>query len=103
MLVCGFTKHFLGYYLNIWTWYCNNGNACSEVLNNSFKYVSMSDNLLVESIIEGMLFFIIGGPFIKYTNKYIIYFLIGFILHLMFEIIKIHHTFCKNKCKKRNN
>jgi hypothetical protein len=101
LLVCGFIKHFLGYYLNIWTWYCNNGNACFESLIKG-KYISSSKNLLVESVLEGLLYLLVGSLFIKTTNKIILFFGLGFSLHMIFEWLGIHHKFCKDKCNKRD-
>jgi hypothetical protein len=52
-------------------------------------------SLLIQSLFEGILFVIIGwiiGGWIK--RKYIIIFGIGFILHIIAEILNIHYRFC---------
>ena len=39
LLVCGFFKHFLGSSFGLWTWYCNNGEACLRVLSQDKYYI----------------------------------------------------------------
>jgi hypothetical protein len=102
LLVVGFLKHFLGYYLQFHKWYCNNGYACNnkkkEKETEKDRKITLF-HLIIESIIESLSFFIIGLllHIIIYDNLYLLYFLIGIILHLLSELFGFHKYFCKNK------
>uniref|UniRef100_A0A6C0KPM4 Uncharacterized protein n=1 Tax=viral metagenome TaxID=1070528 RepID=A0A6C0KPM4_9ZZZZ len=100
LLVVGFVKHFLGDFLGLHTFYCNNGEACVKVLNPSKKYISISKNLIIISVGESIMFLILGTIFRPFfPHKYIfLYFTIGAILHILAEKFKIHTFFCKNNC-----
>ncbi len=92
LFVVGFFKHFLGYYLKIQDYYCN---SC---MKNSKSLVSVRD-LIVESILEGGVFIILGlllKVFIE--NRWILMFLLGFLLHVIAEYVGVHKYFCKNRC-----
>lgn len=84
----GFLKHFLGYMLNIQTFYCNYGNACKSK-NKGKKIAKYSFS---ECIIEGLLYLFIGTT-ITYNS-----FIIGFSLHFIFELLNIHKYFCNTHC-----
>lgn len=101
LLVCGFFKHFLGSSFGLWTWYCNNGEACLKVLSPLLNYEANTNNLLRESIYESFLFLLVGSllSFIIPNNIYI-FFIIGLVLHIGSEKIGIHKSFCKTNCKK---
>ena len=58
LLVCGFFKHLLGSSFGLWTWYCNNGEACLKVLSQDQKYESNTLYLIRESIYESIIFLI---------------------------------------------
>lgn len=101
LLVVGFSKHFLGYVLQIHTWYCNNGYACIKSLNN--YYESKPLHLIRDSLLEAILFLVVG--FIlnslvprKLTNS-ILFFTIGVTLHIIFEKLLVHKYFCETRCK----
>lgn len=104
--ITGFLKHFLAYYLGLHSWYCKNGYSCkfiynsdTNINNNNNKKISKNNYILVESIGEGILFLLVGLLFKNIiTNKYLIIFLIGFILHMIFELIGIHKYFCLVRC-----
>ena len=88
----GFFKHFLGYFLGIHNLYC-------KFHHLEIKKVELL-TLFVESILEGFLF-LIGGLLlskIDIINSFII-FIIGFVLHIIFEILGIHKTFINDRCK----
>jgi hypothetical protein len=100
----GFLKHLLGYYLHLHNYYCNYGDACKSVyLNSESKkaYENSIEYLLMDSLLEGGLFLIISF-FINESTPHT-FFLIGFLLHIIFEILGLHTKFCKEKCnhKKR--
>ena len=101
LLVCGFFKHFLGSIIGIWTWYCNNGNACIKVLHQDQKYKSNTLQLISESIYEAFIFLIVGAMLSFVVKKRIyLFFIMGIILHIMGEYSGIHKKFCRNTCDK---
>ena len=92
LFVVGFLKHFLGYYLKIQDYYCN---SC---VKGSKSQVS-TRNLIIESILEGGVFIILGlllKVFIE--SRWILMFLLGFLLHMIAEFTGVHKYFCKNRC-----
>jgi hypothetical protein len=108
----GFLKHFLGYYLGLQSYYCNKGNACIRVLENgkqeeerkSYKTKHMeSFPMILESILEGWAYVSLGVLLSKVFAKreIISCFLIGFVLHVLFEIMGLHETFCKMRCEEK--
>jgi|LakMenEpi03Aug12_release.lakeMendotaPanAssembly.Ray.scaffolds.fasta_scaffold1111074_1 hypothetical protein len=95
LFIFGFFKHFLANYLGIHKLYCNIGYACKKYKKNDIddKY------LIIDSILEGIFFIIIGniiGNIIK--NIILRFFIIGIILHLLAELFLLHDFFCKNRC-----
>ncbi len=101
LFIIGFIKHLIGYYSGLHNYYCINGKACKEI---STKYISAyitNYELVIESLFEGLLFLIIGSILLYLKlNIIVIYFLLGFILHLLFEQLGFHTSFCKKRCKK---
>lgn len=101
LLVCGFFKHFFGSSFGLWTWYCNNGNACLKVLSQDQYYVSNTLYLLRESIYESFIFLVTGTILNFIIPRCIYLFLVmGIILHIVSENIGIHKNFCRNSCDK---
>ena len=97
--VTGFIKHLLGYLLNIHSLYCKYGYACKQYTKTTAIY---SNYLVPESIGEGILYLLFGIILGKLLlNKVVVVFIIGFLLHLMFEILPIHRLFCKKRCLNR--
>ena len=97
LFIFGFLKHFLSYYFGIHDYYCNNGYACNNC-NNS-KKVSQAKYLLLDSILEGLVFIIVGYYILKYfANKYLGFFIVGVFLHLFAELFFLHNFFCKYRC-----
>jgi len=87
--VTGFLKHFLGYFIGIHTLYCKyNGLEIAKI--NLIK-------LVLESLFEGLLFLLLG-TLINSNSKKIEIFVIGFFLHIIFEIIGLHNVFINNTC-----
>jgi hypothetical protein len=92
LFTVGFLKHFLGYYLKIQDFYCD---TC--VKGSKSQVTTL--NLFIESILEGVVFIILGlllGVFIK--NHGVLMFLLGLLLHIFAEIAGVHKYFCKNRC-----
>jgi hypothetical protein len=101
LLVVGFSKHFLGSGFGLWTWYCNNGEACIKVLSQDQIYEANTLYLISESIYEAIAFLFLG--FIlnyKLTNPLYLFFIIGFALHILAEKWSIHKSYCKRTCDK---
>ena len=87
--VTGFLKHFLGYFIGIHTLYCKiNGLEIAKI--NFIK-------LVLESLFEGLLFLILG-LIISSKSKRIEIFIIGFFLHIIFELIGLHRVFINGTC-----
>jgi len=104
LLVVGFFKHFLGSSLNIWTWYCNNGEACIKTLNQDQYYVANTLYLLQHSIYESLIFLLVGTMLnIIFKKGIMLFFIIGMILHIISERIGIHNYFCKTNCEIDKN
>jgi hypothetical protein len=97
IFLTGFAKHFLGWLLQIHTYYCNYGYACKKQSKTSSNYTHM---LLVECVLEGIVFVLFYNV-IKRIHKmktiYII-FIIGILLHILAEKLKIHSFFCEKRC-----
>ena len=100
LLLVGFFKHFLGYILNIHTWYCNNGIACLKIQDRKQKYIATSKNLLRDSILEALAYLFLGFILQHIVKNVYLFFMIGFILHILSEKLKIHTYFCVNYCNK---
>ena len=100
LLVCGFFKHFLGSIIGIWSWYCNNGDACVKVLSQDQQYKSNTLQLISESIYEAFIFLIVGTMLSFIVKGIYLFFIMGIILHIMGEYSGIHKKFCRNTCDK---
>jgi len=106
--ILGFLKHFLGGVLQLHTYYCNYGDACSSSNVNSRKYGPIDEVLFLDSLFEGILLVCIGYFSYRFllpssrnnSSKihWIWIFTVGFSLHILFEYLEIHHWFCKNRC-----
>ena len=95
LFIIGFFKHLLGYFF-IHRYYCQFGYACKD---NNYLSVKSNKYILIESIGEGLIYVIFGMILIKYTNTIVTMFMIGFLLHLIFEIIGVHKKYCQQRCK----
>ena len=92
LFVVGFLKHFLGYYLKIQDYYC------ASCVKGSKSYTT-KQILFGESILEGVVFIMLGfllKVFIE--NRWVLMFLLGFLLHMIAEFAGVHKYFCKNRC-----
>jgi hypothetical protein len=101
LCIIGFLKHLLGFVLGLHSYYCNKGFACLNKKHKNEIWESASVNLFGESILEAIAFLLAGNIIrIFFQSKMILYFFIGFSLHLGAEIVYLHEWFCLNKCKK---
>ena len=96
LFLTGVFKHFLGYLLNIQDYYCKYKYKYNKIKKNKNKIYQ----IIFESIIEGILFIIIWNIINNINKIYNIYdpliiFFIGFILHIMSEILGVHTYFCQ--------
>jgi len=104
LFILGFSKHFLSYYLSIQDYYCEHGEACMRT-DDTLTFIASHDGLLVESLIEGVVFMILGilmFSFVPFFRKRKIFsvFLISIAIHFLAEWVGFHTYFCKNKCKQ---
>jgi hypothetical protein len=90
--ITGFLKHFLGYFFGIHSLYC-------KFHNLEIKKVQIL-KLFLESFLEGFLFLIGGLLLTKIKVKLKVIFIIGFILHIVFEMLGIHKSFINQRCLK---
>jgi hypothetical protein len=97
LLVIGFFKHYLSYYIGIHTLFCRYGESCKKY--NTYK-LKENHFLVYESFIEAILYLLVGSIlYNSITNNPIyIFFLIGFILHILFEHLYFHDKFCIERC-----
>lgn len=103
LLVVGFFKHFLGSSLQLHTLYCNNGNQCLKVLSQDQYYEANTTYILRDSLLESILFLVIGVLLnYKLTNS-ILFFTIGVILHIISEKLLVHKYFCLTTCSIDKN
>jgi hypothetical protein len=99
----GFTKHFLGDFIQLHTFFCNYGYACTYYFGGNSILYRISERkeivLFIESILEGFLFLLLLLCFFLFSERkwYWILF-IGFFIHIFFEIFGIHRFFCKYRC-----
>jgi ascorbate-specific PTS system EIIC-type component UlaA len=104
LFLTGFMKHFLGNILQLHTYYCNYGDSCIENRQLNQQSNTTITILIAESILEGIMFVIIGSMF-NNINRNITeiqqIFLIGILLHNLAEIIGVHKFFCNNRCIKK--
>ena len=103
LFVLGFLKHSLGYVSGLESLFCNYGQACKAIHPSSqtpHKKEAYTEILFLESVIEGLVFVLIGLLFYPVTSKVYIIFLIGFFLHLIAEIGGIHTEFCEKNCRR---
>jgi hypothetical protein len=106
LLVVGFFKHFLGSSLKIHSWYCNNGDACIKVLSQDQNYEANTIYLIRDSLLESILFLVVGVILSTFCNLFksieltnsILFFSIGTILHIAAEHLLVHKYFCKTTC-----
>ena len=108
LFLIGFFKHFFGYYIGLHYYYCNYGEKCmndnDNDNDNNHKYNSNPKILIIDSMYEGLIF-IFFGSILKFIikNRIVLFFILGFFIHILSEFIGYHKYFCINKCKKMIN
>ena len=90
--IVGFFKHFISGIFGLQQYYCSIYIKCDKFSLN---------NLLMESMGEGVLYVILYSILSKFGElDIVIFFIIGIFLHLSFDGLGIHSCFCKSHCKK---
>jgi hypothetical protein len=101
LFLLGFLKHFLGYLLGLHSIYCKYGFACG----GNAKRVFDDGTFIIYSIFEGIYFVFLGGILFWWLGSiispYVIIYLVGFILHILFEIFGMHKKWCSMHCVSR--
>jgi len=98
----GFLKHFLAYFLQIHSYYCNYGFQCNRDNITGLSRMAVFDNVVSQSILEGLSFLLIG-PFVFFflqsqKMKILFVFVLGFLTHIFSEWIGLHSYFCHTNC-----
>jgi len=102
LLVVGFAKHYFGSTIGLWIWYCNNGEACVNTLNENQIYTSNTTHLIRDSIIESIVFLLCGQILLRaFKSKMQVFFALGCLLHIVAENVGIHKQFCEKNCSKK--
>jgi hypothetical protein len=101
LLVVGFLKHFLSYFIGIQSWYCNNGQACLNSLDPNQRYVASTLHLLRSSVGEAFAHLFLGFLLSNFLSRIYLFFTIGVILHIIAENMGIHKQFCKESCQEK--
>jgi hypothetical protein len=102
----GFIKHFLGDFIQLHTFFCNYGYACTYYFgggNSILRHISERKEItiLIESILEGILFLFIClflFSILLFERKWYWIFFIGFFIHISMEKLGVHRLFCKYRC-----
>ena len=89
VFITGFLKHFLGYFLGIHGLYCNKYNLKADSLK--------LHQLFVESVLEGLIFMGVYSLF-KGLNTDILLFMIGFVGHILSDLVGMHRFFLTHRC-----
>ena len=97
--IIGFIKHFIAGISGIYRFYCS--NKLTKDCTHNFDIIK----LIYESTFEGILFtlpiiviLLLTTYNISKNILYIIFFIIGSFLHISFENLGFHQTFCVNYC-----
>ena len=94
LFLTGFFKHYLGYFTGIQDYYC-------KINKNNQNYSSKPTNIILESLLEGFLFIYIGFLIsLLIKNRYLLFFILGFFIHIIAEFFGIHYLFLLYNCKK---
>jgi hypothetical protein len=95
LFVIGFIKHYAGYYL-LHDYYCTYGDACISYHMHKRK----EGNIMIESLLEGGAFVIVGLTLSYFVHKRSeLFFLVGFLLHILSEVSGLHTHFCRDLCE----
>lgn len=86
VFLIGFFKHFLSGIFGLHHWYCK--KSCDV------NY----PKLLIESLLEGIMFVVMFEIILKPFKVSLPFFWIGFILHILTELVGIHKVFCEKLC-----
>lgn len=88
--IIGFLKHFISGIIGLQKYYCSRYIQCDNFILG---------NLILKSIGEGIMYFILYNLLHGMCNEFVSFFIIGVFLHLLFEVLGIHSYFCKSSCE----
>lgn len=92
LFAVGFMKHLISYLIGIQNYYCKTYKG-----NN---YQSKPSNIIIECLFEGLFFIYIGLLLSKLIdNIYLLFFMLGFSIHIISEFYGIHELFLMHNCK----
>jgi len=93
LFIVGFIKHLISYLIGIQDYYCK--------IYKGDSYQSKPSNIIIESLSEGLFFIYIGLLLSKIIkNRYLLFFLLGFLIHIIADFYGIHSLFLIYNCKK---
>lgn len=93
LFTVGFIKHLIGYLIGIQDYYCK--------IYKGDNYQSKPSNIIIECLLEGIVFIYVGLLLSKIIkNRYLLFFLLGFSIHIIAEFYGIHSLFLIYNCKK---
>lgn len=93
LFIVGFIKHLISYLIGIQDYYCK--------IYKGDSYQSKPSNIIIECLFEGLFFIYIGLLLSKIIeNRYLLFFLLGFSIHIISEFYGIHSLFLIYNCKK---
>ena len=112
LLVVGFIKHQLGYYLGLQTYFFNYGYACVKAIrtnnnendNTQYNFEANNSHLLYDSIFQSIAFLILGSILsLILKSKMVLFFVLGVTLHIMSEKLLINQNFCEKECSQKTS
>ena len=83
----GFLKHYLAYWMGLQKYFCNQRN---------YKKWKRKNNIITQSILEGIFFFISCQLLTYFFQPTITVFFVGVFFHLIAEYMGLHRFFCKS-------
>lgn len=93
LFIVGFIKHLISYFFGIQDYYCK--------IYKGDNYQSKPSNIIMECLSEGLFFIYIGLLLSKIIkNRYLLFFLLGFLIHIIADFYGIHSLFLIYNCKK---
>lgn len=93
LFAVGFIKHLISYLIGIQDYYCK--------IYKGDSYQSKPSNIIIECLLEGLFFIYVGLLLSKIIkNRYLLFFLLGFFIHIISEFYGIHSIFLMYNCKK---
>jgi hypothetical protein len=96
LFLIGFIKHYIAYYLCIHSIYCK----YDEVCKGYHKPVTYLPIVLIDSLLEGAVFVLVGGLFMRivpFLQPLYLFFTLGAMIHIISEHVGIHTYYCDTR------